>query len=402
MDLAKRVITGSSSEAMSRSRSAHPMEHYRLLVQGMEEGVVFHDEEGVIRAINPSAERILRIPADALLGRHSVLERCEALAEDGTPFSLDRCPALICLQTGRSERGQVIPIRRGEGELSWLSFNSHPLVRADGSRAGVVTSFQDVTEIRERESQSTRRYEEVSNTVKLHDAFLATAAHELRTPLTALRLQVQNILRLVGSTAGVAADVLTKKLQASVRQTERLNTLVDLLLDVSRMTVGRIELKRASVDLAELAKELLARNAEELSTGGIEVTIDAQPVTGLWDVARIEQVVGNLLSNALKYGNRKPVHIQVRPDGDFALISVTDKGLGIPAADHQRIFERFERRTHGGGLPGLGLGLWIVREIVDAHGGEVQLVSVVNEGTTFTVRLPLTPPPEFDGPGAGK
>ncbi|XHF14720.1 PAS domain-containing sensor histidine kinase [Archangium gephyra] len=374
--------------------------HYRLVVQGMEEGVVFHDQEGVIRATNPSAERILRIPADALLGRRSVLERCNPFQEDGNPFPLERCPALVCLHTGQSERGLIIGIRRAGGELSWLSFTSHPLARADGSRAGVVTSFRDITELRERETQNTRRILEVSNTVRLHDAFLATAAHELRTPLTALRLQMQNLLHRVSSGAGLAVEVLTTKLQASVRQTERLNALIDLLLDVSRMTVGRIELKRTSVDLAELTRELLAHNADELAAGGIEVTLEAEPVTGEWDVARLEQVVGNLLSNALKYGNRKPVHLKVRREGAFAVLTVTDTGLGVPASEHRRIFERFERAHHGG-QSGMGLGLWIVREIVDAHGGSIELASVPEEGSTFTVRLPLPPTPEAGVPEEG-
>jgi two-component system sensor kinase FixL len=388
--VAKDIVAG--KEAVGGSASSHPMElHYRLVVQGMEEGVVFHDQDGVIRATNPSAERILRIPADVLLGRRSVLERCEPLREDGGPFLLEQCPALVCLRTGQSERGLVIGIRQSGGNLRWLSFTSHPLVRADGSRAGVVTSFRDITELRERETQSTRRYQEVSNTVRLHDVFLATAAHELRTPLTALRLQVQNLLHRVSSGAGLTVEVLTTKLQASVRQTERLHALINLLLDVSRMTVGRIELRRSSVDLAELTRDILARSADELTAGGIEVTLNAEPVTGDWDVARLEQVVGNLLSNALKYGNRKPVHLEVRREGAFALLAVTDTGLGVPASEHRRIFERFER-AHSGGHSGMGLGLWIVREIVDAHGGSIELASVPDEGSTFTVRLPLSPP----------
>lgn len=399
MDVAKRVVA--RNEAVGGVPSPHPLElHYRLVVQGMEEGVVFHDQDGVIRATNPSAERILRIPADALLGRRSVLERCEPFEEDGSPFSLERCPALVCLRTGESERGLTIGIRRASGELSWLSFTSHPLLSADGNRAGVVTSFRDISELRERETQSSRLYQEARNDVRLHDAFLATAAHELRTPLTALRLQVQNLLRGVTTGTGLAVEVLVKKLRASVRQTERINALVDLLLDVSRMTRGPIELKRTSVDLAELAKDLLARTADELTAGGVEVTLDAEPVTGEWDLARLEQVVGNLLSNALKYGNRKPVHLKVWREGAVALLTVTDTGLGVPTSEHRRIFERFER-AHSGGQSGMGLGLWIVREIVDAHGGSISLASVPDQGSTFTVRLPLAAAPRGVAPKEG-
>jgi signal transduction histidine kinase len=166
------------------------------------------------------------------------------------------------------------------------------------------------------------------------------------------------------------------------------------------MTQGRIELKRTRVDLAELTRDLLARNADELAAGGVEVTLEEEPATGEWDVARLEQVVGNLLSNALKYGNRKPVHLRVRREGAFATLAVTDTGPGIPASEHRRIFERFER-AHSGGLSGMGLGLWIVREIVDAHGGSIELVSVPNQGSTFTVRLPLPPASEAVAPSEG-
>jgi PAS domain S-box-containing protein len=392
VNVANRVTPNSNKEKVSGAPSPHPAElYYRLVVQGMEEGVVFHDHQGVIRATNPSAERILRIPADTLLGCRSVLEHCVPIQEDGTPFALERCPALVCLRSGHSERGQIIGIVRSRGDISWLSFASHSLARADGTRAGVVTSFRDITEIRERETQSDRKYQEVSNTVRMHDAFLATAAHELRTPLTALRLQVQNILRLVATGAASPIETLTTRLQASVRQTERLNALVDLLLDVSRMTVGPIELSRVPVDLGELVRDILNRTADEFATEGIEVTVDLQSVVGLWDLARLEQVVGNLLSNALKYGNRKPVRVQVGRLGEFAVLSVTDTGLGVPTSAHERIFERFER-AHGGGHSGMGLGLWIVREIVAAHGGTIELASVLNEGSTFTVRLPLEVP----------
>jgi PAS domain S-box-containing protein len=364
--------------------------HYRLVVQGMEEGVVFHDQDGIIRASNPSAERILRIPADALLGRRSVLEHCNPVREDETLFPLEECPALVCLRTGRSERDVVIGVRRQDGSLSWLSFASHPLLRADSSRAGVVTSFRDITELKIRESQNTQRFLEANNAVRLHDEFLATAAHELRTPLTALKLQMQNLLRNASLQAGMAVEVLISKLQASVRQTEKLNTLVNLLLDVSRMRAGPPELHCALLNLAELVDEVIARNAEELSSAGVSVSHQTQVVMGEWDAQRLEQVVSNLLTNALKYGNGKPIQVSTGVVDGEAMIRVRDHGPGIPLRDQSRIFERFERAHHGG-QSGMGLGLWIVREIIEAHGGRIDVRSALGEGSTFTVRLPLNP-----------
>lgn len=396
MEAAER--TNEAIEASSRPPEAEL--RYRLLVQGMEEGVVFHDQDGFIRSTNPSAERILRISADGLLGCRSVLERCEPLREDGAPFALEGCPALICLRTGQSEREHVIGIRHPDEHVSWLSFTSHPLRRGDGGRAGVVTSFRDITALRARESESTQRYEEVSNTVRMHDAFLATAAHELRTPLTALRLQVQNLMRLASSGAQLANEALSVKLERLVRQTERVNSLINLLLDVSRMTVGQLELRRSRFDLAALTRDILARGAEEHASVGIVVEVNAEPAIGEWDEERLEQVLANLVSNAIKYGNGGPVRVDVRAEATRAVLTVSDRGHGIPAADHRRIFERFER-AHAGSQSGMGLGLWIVREIVAAHGGSVVVSSAPGQGSTFTVSLPRLIPNESPRPHPG-
>jgi PAS domain S-box-containing protein len=356
----------------------------------MEEGVVFHDQGGVIRACNPSSERILRVPANRLLGRRSVLELSEPVTEDGHTFSLENCPALVSLRTRRSQSGVVIGIRNAVGATAWLSFSSHPLATADGTRAGVVTSFRDISDLREREQQNLTRTNEARDNVRLHDEFLATAAHELRTPLTALRLQMQNLIRATYSAIIQTPDVLRSKLEASVRQTERLSTLIDLLLDVSRITSGRLELETEELNLAQLVEDVIARNAEALSAAHVTAQVDVQPVFGAWDPARIEQVISNLLSNALKYGNGKPIQVEVREADGMARLSFADTGLGIAPQDQRRIFDRFERAHRDYHQPGLGLGLWVVREIVEAHGGRIDLASAPGKGSTFSVFLPST------------
>ncbi len=360
---------------------------YRLLVDNMEEGVVFHDELGVIRSCNPSAERILQVSANRLLGRRSVLELCDPVKEDGAAFSLDQCPALESLRTGRSQHGVVIGIRRPSG-THWIALTSHPLSTAEGHRAGVVTSFRDITALRERERQQASRTREAYNSVRLHDEFLATAAHELRTPLTALQLQMQTLLRGARNAPVPAGDPLHPKLMAGLRQTERLSTLIDLLLDVSQMTTGRLELKRARMNLAQLVQDVVARHADAIAAANVTVTLELQPVFGAWDASRLDQVVSNLLSNALKYGRGEPVVISVRESDGVALLSVKDGGLGIAPEHQARIFERFERAHPDAGKSGLGLGLWIMREIVEAHRGRVELASELGQGSTFTIHLP--------------
>ncbi len=374
-------------EPEARQGSDH---RYQLLVENMEEGVVFHDADGVIRSCNPSAERILRLPAGRLLGRRSVLELCEPTTEDGQPFPLDRCPALESLRTGRSQHGVVVGIR-GAGQTEWLSMTSHRLSTGEGGCAGVVTSFRAITEVRNREQLSASREKAAAEHVRLHDEFLATAAHELRTPLTALRLQIQNLLRFTRGQPVVETPLLAQKLTASVKQTERLATLIDLLLDVSRLTAGRLELERAPVSLGLLVQEVVARQSEVLACAPVELRLPAEEVTGRWDASRLEQVVGNLLSNAIKYGGGSPVCVEVGERGGQAILRVGDRGYGIRAADRERVFERFERAHHDLQRPGMGLGLWIVREIVQAHGGQISLESAEGEGSTFTVTLPTGP-----------
>ena len=168
----------------------------------------------------------------------------------------------------------------------------------------------------------------------------------------------------------------------------RLSNLVDRLLDVSRITSGRFHLQLEDGDLRELAREAIARLKETDPKPVIELRAD-HPVLGRWDRLRIDEVLTNLLSNAVKYGAGKPVTIEALIDGEHAVVRVIDQGIGIAPRDQARIFERFERlvavRHH---TSGLGLGLWIVRQICEAMGGSVEVASREGEGATFTVRLP--------------
>ena len=174
------------------------------------------------------------------------------------------------------------------------------------------------------------------------------------------------------------------------RQAERLVRLADALLDVSRITSGRLSLAREEADLAALVREVAARFAEEASDAGCALTCDAPgPVRAALDASRIEQVLSNLLSNALKYGHGEPVHVALTTAGGLARLTVADRGIGIDPADQARIFGRFERAVSGRHYSGIGLGLWIVHQIVAGHGGRIEVKSAPGAGSTFTVELPL-------------
>ncbi|WP_437819985.1 AAA family ATPase [Sorangium sp. So ce1078] len=240
-----------------------------------------------------------------------------------------------------------------------------------------------------------RLFAEAQQAIVRRDEFLVVASHELKTPLTSLQMQVQRVERLLRgrSLAELPAERIEAMFQILGRQTSRLGRLVDELLDVTRMNAGRLTLTRAPVDLAALAREVVERLRPQLADARCPIQLDLdEPVVGHWDPSRVEQVVINLLSNAMKYGAGRPILVGARRQADRALLVVRDQGIGIAEADQSRIFERFERAVSVRNFGGLGLGLYIARSIVASHGGSIRVQSKPGAGATFVVELPLNPP----------
>lgn len=227
--------------------------------------------------------------------------------------------------------------------------------------------------------------------IKLRDDFLAVAGHELRTPLSALLLQVENVVAGV-KRGTVPAERLVDRLGKVQRNADRLAGLISQLLDVSRLADGRFALERESCGLHEVVTEVVERHAGPLAVSGSVLELHLEPVHGTWDRVRVDQVASNLLGNAIKYGAGKPIALRVTDRGRHATLEVRDHGIGIASEDHGRIFGRFERAVSSTNYAGLGLGLWLVKKIVDEHGGAIWLESVVNEGTTIRVELPKVHP----------
>ena len=173
-------------------------------------------------------------------------------------------------------------------------------------------------------------------------------------------------------------------------RTTRLEQLTSELLDVTRIEEGRLELVRTELSLAALVREVVEQLEPELAVAGCPVTIDCpEPITGVWDGPRLEQVLSNLLGNALKFGAGQPIEIRGAREGDRAVVTVTDHGIGIDPARRPYIFDRFERAVSSASYGGLGLGLYIARSIVAAHGGTIEVASEPGHGATFTVTLPV-------------
>ncbi len=227
--------------------------------------------------------------------------------------------------------------------------------------------------------------------VEMRDEFLAVAGHELGNPLAALHLRVQNELRKLKRHGVIDLAAWTRYLEGQLESVERLRALVDELLDMSRIRAGRLLLHPEPVDLVLLVRAVVARFADNAAVAGCTVSIEAPdvPIKGMWDRLRLDQVVTNLLSNALKYGPGAPVTIAVWATADDARVQIVDHGCGIAAADQARIFARFERVSQSKSVKGLGLGLWIVQQILEACGGKVAVRSEAGVGSTFEVCLPL-------------
>jgi signal transduction histidine kinase len=304
----------------------------------------------------------------------------EGVLRDGKPVA------------AREHRFLIDPEGTGALVEAYLDFVCQPLRGADGALTGVLTFAIDVTQQAEARVRLETVASELQRAVEARDEFLSVASHELKTPLTALKLQVQALQRSVvrAPEAQFSPDQLRARFDAADRQVQRLVELIDTLLDVSRLHSGTLDLRVEEVELGALVNEVVDRQRGTATAHGstITVALPGEPLRGRWDRSRIDQILTNLLSNAVKYGRGKPIEVLVAADAGRAFVSVVDHGIGIAADDHARIFQRFERavsRTH---YAGLGLGLWISRQIAEALGGGLTVESVPGHGARFTLALP--------------
>ena len=258
------------------------------------------------------------------------------------------------------------------------------VIRSGAALVGYSCMCRDI-------SEKKRLVDDLQQAVRARDEFLSIASHELKTPLTSLQLQVDGYRRMVEQQPDLPAAnaKLAKKMATIAQQTERLTVLIEHLLDVTRVTSGRLVLEPERVDLTDIVRRVLVLFQDGIERAGVTVELrQLVPVMGHWDRLRIEEVVGSLLGNALKYGDHQPVEISVGPVEDRARLVVTDHGIGLSPEERERIFQRFERavpETHYGGF---GLGLWMVRQVVEAHRGSIQVISEKGRGSTFIVELP--------------
>ncbi|HEX8114936.1 MAG TPA: GAF domain-containing sensor histidine kinase, partial [Kofleriaceae bacterium] len=347
------------------------------------------DKEPLLR------EAAMRYPAQPRSPVWQVLQTGKAIE---VPILTDEQIGAYCVDDHQAEFarqlgarcGVFVPLRARDaviGVLSLVSMTPSRFARAD------VEFAVDLGRRMALAIDNAWLLDKTRRALHLRDEFLRIASHELRTPLASLRLSAQGLLRAAERSQTVSPEILDRTLRRVLGNTIRLEQLTSELLNVTRIEQGRLDLNPIEIALDAIVRGAVEHIEADLTTAGSSVSIEcAVPVVGRWDPSRIDQVVTNLLTNAAKFGAGKPIEIRIERIGDTARLTVTDHGIGIDPARRPYVFDRFERAVPSSRYGGLGLGLYIARSIVAAHGGTITVDSELGAGSMFTVTLPCSTP----------
>ncbi len=306
-------------------------------------------------------------------GDRSILQK--RVHPDDLPVMLGAIDEAIKSRTTYELEFRIFPFH---GEMKWvLSRGRHTFSTQEENPIRFAGIVYDITEKKLKE--------------RALDQFFMIASHELRTPLACLSLQMDVLEWILKNEHSVFSDErIATGFNKQKEHFNRISRIVDNILYEARNSKGSLELHCSRFDLAEMVSSLISQFNLVAQSAGVSLElIHDQEVRGKWDRFRLEQVVLNLFMNALKYGNKRPIQVEVRANHRHGFIVVRDHGMGISEPDQKRIFERFERATPGNNIHGFGLGLYIADSIVRAHQGEISVKSTLGAGSEFTVTLPL-------------
>ncbi|MDB4957403.1 MAG: sensor signal transduction histidine kinase [Myxococcales bacterium] len=334
--------------------------------------LVIDAEDGTIVDANRAAERDYGYTRAELLGRTIYDLRLTAAGEVTEQMRVADRRGVLFEAVHRRRDGSTFPVE--------VSSQGQTI----GTRRTLISVIRDITERKRLEAEREALIATTQRALELRDEFLLVASHELRSPVTNVSLQLQQQLRLI-ERCDVRPQFVAAT-RAALAEVERLSDLIRTLLD-AQIVRGDIVLARGPVNLVELLEDVANRfrtRSELIAT----TFIDVPAIGGHWDRMRLEQVFTNLLTNAHKYGRGRPIQVVAAIDGPQVHVDVRDQGIGIGRDDAARIFDKFERAVPPA-YGGFGLGLYITRQLVEAHGGRITLLTTSGEGSTFRVTLPI-------------
>jgi PAS domain S-box-containing protein len=361
----------------AEERAARERAWLRAVIEQMPEGALLTDATGRVVLENRALASLARGPS----GRSDLFGnpvRYDLRDVNGVPVPPERFPIARVLRDGETVEAQEYLAGQNDGHLVPIAVSATPVRAADGTFLGIVVLLRNLTTLKQLE--------------RLRDEWASLVAHDLRQPIATIQITA-DMLASVGERMTAEA-----RAQAAIRivgSASRLSVMADDLLDVSRLEAKRMTIRKREIDLLPFLKETLARSASvtrgyplELETSGSLSPFSADP-------ARLEQILGNLLSNAVKYGEPgKPIRIRATGAQDRIEISVTNHGQGIAPEELPLLFDRFHRtgKAEASDVEGLGLGLYVCRGLVEAHGGSIHAESEPGDTTTFRIVFPRRPP----------
>jgi PAS domain S-box-containing protein len=374
------VFRDTSEDRRAENALRQSEEQLRLMIASVHDYALFMlDRVGRVASWNPGAEKITGYRPEEIVGEGFARFFTAEDVESGAPAR----QLEIAAARGRfEEEGWRV---RKNGSRFWASVIIAPIRDASSRLVGFVKTTRDLTEPRKAEEERLR-LAQAQEAIRLRDDFLSIASHELKTPLTALQLQLETIhAQLERGEYGVDG-----KVQRAKRIGGRLAQLVEALLDVSRFATGKLTLNVETFDLVDAMRDVADRLRDSAARAGCDLRVAPHgPLEGRWDRLRVEQVLTNLIANAITYASGAPIEVAAERRGDDVILEVRDHGPGLADSDFPRIFERFERAASTRHYGGLGLGLYVARQIAEAHGGDIAVRNAAGGGASFTVRLPL-------------
>jgi PAS domain S-box-containing protein len=372
LNIAEQQLNNNLQLAASNERLLASEQRFQTILDTMAEGVGIIDLSGQLIYANLMAQEILGLTLSEITGRTYDDPKWQNLRVDGSPLPDREHPMTIMMRTGMPVLDYEIGVQPPDKEKIYISINAAPLIdRETGLLTGGIGTFMDVTNRRKVLQQK--------------DEFINVASHELRTPVTSLKAAMQIMDRMKDNPK---PEVLSKMIDQSNRSLDKLTNLITDLLDSSRISQGKLNLVKSTVNLARLINNCCANIRQG---GKFEILLEGDLDTEIFaDEQQLEQVFVNLINNAVKYASAsKFIHISIEKSADEVRIAVADQGPGIPPDQLKHLFEQYYRVDYSGiQISGLGLGLYISSEIIKKHGGKIGVESVPGTGATFWITLP--------------